>query len=128
MQRQLFLSIIIEASCWEYIHLSEESKEPAESSPPVESSAKTNENNTENVPYEPTAPRGNSKGEECQWRQLHPAQLVILQPKDENRIQGEDVRNRGLCRKVKTRYSGGLYRLKLRVFKPLDKCLLIDIL
>ncbi|WP_148625699.1 hypothetical protein [Aliarcobacter cryaerophilus] len=36
-----------------FIFKSEESKEPTESSPPVESSAKTNENNTENVPSEP---------------------------------------------------------------------------
>lgn len=36
-----------------FIFKSEESKEPTESSPPVESSAKTNVNNTENVPSEP---------------------------------------------------------------------------
>ncbi|WNL29570.1 hypothetical protein [Aliarcobacter cryaerophilus] len=47
----LLLLLIILATI--FIFKSEESKEPAESSPPVESSAKTNENNTENVPSEP---------------------------------------------------------------------------
>ena len=47
----LLLFLIILATI--FIFKSEESKEPAESSPPVESSAKTNENNTENVPSEP---------------------------------------------------------------------------
>ena len=47
----LLLLLIILATI--FIFKSEESKEPAESSPPVESSAKTNENNTENVLSEP---------------------------------------------------------------------------
>ena len=47
----LLLFLIILATI--FIFKSEESKEPAESSPPVESSAKTNENNIENVPSEP---------------------------------------------------------------------------
>ena len=47
----LLLFLIILATI--FIFKSEESKEPAESSPPVESSAKTNGNNTENVPSEP---------------------------------------------------------------------------
>ena len=47
----LLLFLIILATI--FIFKSEESKEPTESSPPVESSAKTNENNTENVPSEP---------------------------------------------------------------------------
>ncbi|XQC06504.1 hypothetical protein ACOAJ8_05475 [Arcobacter cryaerophilus gv. pseudocryaerophilus] len=47
----LLLFLIILATI--FIFKSEESKEPPESSPPVESSAKTNENNTENVPSEP---------------------------------------------------------------------------
>ena len=47
----LLLFLIILATV--FIFKSEESKEPTESSPPVESSAKTNENNTENVPSEP---------------------------------------------------------------------------
>ena len=47
----LLLLLIILATI--FIFKSEESKEPTESSPPVESSAKTNENNTENVPSEP---------------------------------------------------------------------------
>ena len=47
----LLLFLIILATI--FIFKSEEIKEPTESSPPVESSAKTNENNTENVPSEP---------------------------------------------------------------------------
>ncbi len=47
----LLLFLIILATI--FIFKSEESKEPTESSPPVESSAKTNENNTENIPSEP---------------------------------------------------------------------------
>lgn len=47
----LLLFLIILATI--FIFKSEESKEPPESSPPIESSAKTNENNTENVPSEP---------------------------------------------------------------------------
>ena len=47
----LLLLLIILATI--FIFKSEESKEPTESSPPVESSAKTNKNNTENVPSEP---------------------------------------------------------------------------
>lgn len=47
----LLLFLIILATI--FIFKSEESKETTESSPPVESSAKTNENNTENVPSEP---------------------------------------------------------------------------
>lgn len=47
----LLLFLIILATI--FIFKSEESKEPTESSPPIESSAKTNENNTENVPSEP---------------------------------------------------------------------------
>ncbi|WP_141051768.1 hypothetical protein [Aliarcobacter cryaerophilus] len=47
----LLLFLIILATI--FIFKSEESKEPTESSPPVESSTKTNENNTENVPSEP---------------------------------------------------------------------------
>ena len=47
----LLLLLIILATI--FIFKSEESKEPTESSPPIESSAKTNENNTENVPSEP---------------------------------------------------------------------------
>lgn len=47
----LLLLLIILATI--FIFKSEESKEPTESSPPVESSAKTNENNRENVPSEP---------------------------------------------------------------------------
>ena len=47
----LLLFLIILAAI--FIFKSEESKEPTESSPAVESSAKTNENNTENVPSEP---------------------------------------------------------------------------
>ena len=47
----LLLFLIILATI--FIFKSEESKEPAESSPAVESSAKTYENNTENVPSEP---------------------------------------------------------------------------
>lgn len=47
----LLLFLIILATI--FIFKSEESKEPTESSPAVESSAKTNENNTENVPSEP---------------------------------------------------------------------------
>ena len=47
----LLLFLIILATI--FIFKSEESKEPTESSPPVESSAKTNENKTENVPSEP---------------------------------------------------------------------------
>ena len=47
----LLLFLIILATI--FIFKSEESKEPTESSPPVESSAKTNENNKENVPSEP---------------------------------------------------------------------------
>lgn len=47
----LLLFLIILATI--FIFKSEESKEPTESSPPVESSAKTNENNRENVPSEP---------------------------------------------------------------------------
>ncbi|WP_066403650.1 flagellar basal body-associated FliL family protein [Aliarcobacter cryaerophilus] len=47
----LLLFLIILATI--FIFKSEESKEPTESSPPVKSSAKTNENNTENVPSEP---------------------------------------------------------------------------
>lgn len=47
----LLLFLIILATI--FIFKSEESKEPTESSPPVENSAKTNENNTENVPSEP---------------------------------------------------------------------------
>ena len=47
----LLLLLIILATI--FIFKSEDSKEPTESSPPVESSAKTNENNTENVPSEP---------------------------------------------------------------------------
>ena len=47
----LLLLLIILATI--FIFKSEESKEPTESSPPVESSAKTNENNIENVPSEP---------------------------------------------------------------------------
>ena len=46
----LLLFLIILATI--FIFKSEESKEPTESSPPIESSAKTNENNTENVPSE----------------------------------------------------------------------------
>ena len=47
----LLLFLIILATI--FIFKSEESKEPTESSPPVETSTKTNENNTENVPSEP---------------------------------------------------------------------------
>lgn len=47
----LLLFLIILATI--FIFKSEENKEPTESSPPIESSAKTNENNTENVPSEP---------------------------------------------------------------------------
>lgn len=47
----LLLFLIILATI--FIFKSEESKEPTESSPPIESSTKTNENNTENVPSEP---------------------------------------------------------------------------
>lgn len=47
----LLLFLIILATI--FIFKSEESKEPTESSPPVESSAKTNENNRENIPSEP---------------------------------------------------------------------------
>ena len=47
----LLLLLIILATI--FIFKSEESKEPTESSPPVETSTKTNENNTENVPSEP---------------------------------------------------------------------------
>ena len=47
----LLLFLIILATI--FIFKSEESKKPPESSPPIESSAKTNENNTENVPSEP---------------------------------------------------------------------------
>ncbi|QNM92604.1 hypothetical protein [Aliarcobacter cryaerophilus] len=47
----LLLFLIILATI--FIFKSEESKEPTESSPPIESSAKTNENNTENVPSKP---------------------------------------------------------------------------
>ena len=47
----LLLLLIILATI--FIFKSEESKEPTESSPPIESSAKTNENNIENVPSEP---------------------------------------------------------------------------
>ncbi|WP_419234283.1 hypothetical protein [Aliarcobacter cryaerophilus] len=47
----LLLFLIILATI--FIFKSEESKEPTESSPPIESSAKTNENNKENVPSEP---------------------------------------------------------------------------
>ena len=47
----LLLFLIILATI--FIFKSEESKEPTESSPPIESSAKTNENNRENVPSEP---------------------------------------------------------------------------
>lgn len=47
----LLLFLIILATI--FIFKSEESKEPTESSPPIESSAKTNENKTENVPSEP---------------------------------------------------------------------------
>ena len=47
----LLIFLIILATI--FIFKSEESKEPTESSPPIESSAKTNENNTENVPSEP---------------------------------------------------------------------------
>ncbi|MGJ0310278.1 hypothetical protein [Aliarcobacter cryaerophilus] len=47
----LLLFLIILATI--FIFKSEESKEATESSPPVENSAKTNENNTENVPSEP---------------------------------------------------------------------------
>ena len=47
----LLLFLIILATI--FIFKSEESKEPTESSPPIESSAKTNENNTENIPSEP---------------------------------------------------------------------------
>ena len=47
----LLLFLIILATI--FIFKSEESKEPTESSPPVESSAKSNENNKENVPSEP---------------------------------------------------------------------------
>ena len=47
----LLLFLIILATI--FIFKSEESKEPTESSPPVESSTKTNENNIENVPSEP---------------------------------------------------------------------------
>ncbi|MGJ0333337.1 hypothetical protein NG752_04880 [Aliarcobacter cryaerophilus] len=47
----LLLFLIILATI--FIFKSEESKEPTESSPLVESSAKTNENNRENVPSEP---------------------------------------------------------------------------
>lgn len=47
----LLLFLIILATI--FIFKSEDSKEPTESSPPVESSTKTNENNTENVPSEP---------------------------------------------------------------------------
>lgn len=47
----LLLFLIILATI--FIFKSEEIKEPTESSPPIESSAKTNENNTENVPSEP---------------------------------------------------------------------------
>lgn len=47
----LLLFLIILATI--FIFKSEESKEPTKSSPPIESSAKTNENNTENVPSEP---------------------------------------------------------------------------
>ena len=46
----LLLLLIILATI--FIFKREESKEPTESSPPVESSTKTNENNTENVPSE----------------------------------------------------------------------------
>ena len=47
----LLLLLIILATI--FIFKSEESKEPTESSPPIESSAKTNENNIKNVPSEP---------------------------------------------------------------------------
>ena len=47
----LLLFLIILATI--FIFKSEDSKEPTESSPPVETSTKTNENNTENVPSEP---------------------------------------------------------------------------
>lgn len=47
----LLLFLIILATI--FIFKSEESKEPTESSPPIESSAKTNENNTENITSEP---------------------------------------------------------------------------
>ena len=47
----LLLLLIILATI--FIFKSEDTKEPTESSPPVESSAKTNENNIENVPSEP---------------------------------------------------------------------------
>ena len=47
----LLLLLIILATI--FIFKSEESKEPTESSPPVETSTKTNENNRENVPSEP---------------------------------------------------------------------------
>ena len=47
----LLLFLIILATI--FIFKSEDTKEPTESSPPVETSAKTNENNTENVPSEP---------------------------------------------------------------------------
>ena len=47
----LLLFLIILATI--FIFKSEESKEPTESSPPIESSAKTNENNIEKVPSEP---------------------------------------------------------------------------
>ena len=47
----LLLFLIILATI--FIFKSEDTKEPTESSPPVESSTKTNENNTENVPSEP---------------------------------------------------------------------------
>ena len=47
----LLLFLIILATI--FIFKSEESKEPTESSPPVETSTKTNENNIENVPSEP---------------------------------------------------------------------------
>ena len=47
----LLLLLIILATI--FIFKSEDTKEPTESSPPVESSTKTNENNIENVPSEP---------------------------------------------------------------------------
>ena len=47
----LLLFLIILATI--FIFKSEDTKEPTESSPPVESSTKTNENNIENVPSEP---------------------------------------------------------------------------
>ncbi|PRM88713.1 flagellar basal body-associated FliL family protein [Aliarcobacter cryaerophilus] len=47
----LLLFLIILATI--FIFKSEESKEPTESSPSVETSTKTNENNTENIPSEP---------------------------------------------------------------------------